>query len=154
MKTTNTLLITFCLLAPLRGSAADAAAEKSGVQAMTGRFLFDKETFAGNGRTCASCHSQESGTASIDQIQQRFALNPDDAIFRSPDSDALDGQSYTRLLTTATIKIDVPLPPNVRLVSDPTATKATFFRGIPTVKNVTTLQPFLMSDGRESSSDL
>jgi len=57
-------------------------------------------------------------------------------------------------LTTGTIRIDVPLAPNVRLVEDPTARTVTIFRATPTVKNVTTLQAFLMSDGRESGSNL
>jgi cytochrome c peroxidase len=46
------------------------------------------------------------------------------------------------------------LAPNVTLVADPTATHVTLFRSTPTVKNVTTLQHFLMFDGRESSADL
>ena len=77
---------------------------------------------------------------SIGDIQERFAKDPDDTLFRSPDSDDLDGLSFTRLLTTGTIKIDVPLAPNVRLVANPSATTATLFRGTPTVKNVTTLR--------------
>jgi cytochrome c peroxidase len=75
-------------------------------------------------------------------------------LFRQPDSDNLDGQTYNRLLTTGTIKIDVPLAPNVKLVSNPSATTARVFRATPTVKNVTTLVEFLMSDGRESSANL
>jgi len=119
-----------------------------------GEFLFDRETFGGNGRTCVTCHSKETGTFSIQEAQVRFARNPNDTLFRQPDSDNLDGLTYDRLLTTGTIKIDVPLAPNVRLVDDPSARTVTLFRGTPTVKNVTTLVPFLMSDGRESSADL
>src|SRR5262249_28355042 len=83
-----------------------------------------------------------------------FARNPNDTLFRQPDSDNLDGLTYNRLLINGTIKIDVPLAPNVRLVDDPSARTVTLFRGTPTVKNVTTLVPFLMSDGRESSANL
>ena len=58
------------------------------------------------------------------------------------------------MLTTGTVRIDVALPPNVKLLANPSARTVTFFRATPTVKNVTTLQSFLMFDGRESSSDL
>jgi cytochrome c peroxidase len=143
------------LFGSLLALAASAFAEnQTSGEAKTGKFLFDNETFAGNGRTCVACHGKKTGTVSIDEIQDRFANDPNDPLFRSPDSDDGTGNSFTRLLTTGTIKIDVPLPPNVKLVADPTATKATFFRAIPTIRNVTTLQQFLMSDGRESSGDL
>jgi cytochrome c peroxidase len=146
-------------LALLGASAAalcGAAGEKQGpnVQSATGKSLFEKGTFGGNGRSCVTCHGKQSGTVSIEQIQERFAANPADALFRLPDSDDLDGVSFDRLLSSGTIRIDVPLAPNVKLVADPSATHATFFRGTPSVKNVTTLQEFLMSDGRESSKDL
>lgn len=120
----------------------------------TGKFLFDKETFGGNGRSCSTCHSKETGTFSIEEVEARFAANPNDPLFRVPDSDNLDGASYTRLRASGTIRIDVPLAPNVRVVGDPSARTVAIFRGTPTVKNVTTLQQFLMSDGRESSGDL
>src|SRR5262249_20835750 len=119
-----------------------------------GEFFFDKATFGGNGRTCETCHTAQTGTFSIEEAQARFAKNPNDSLFRQPDSDNLNGQTYNRLLTTGTIKIDVPMAPNVRLIDNPSARTVTLFRATPTVKNVTTLQPFLMSDGRESSSDL
>jgi len=155
MKNKTTLLIFVGLLAAAVSSfAEDGTTENRPGQARNGKFLFDQETFGGNGRSCVTCHSKETGTVSVDQIQGRFAKDPDDTIFRSPDSDDLDGLSFTRLLTTGTIRIDVPLTPNVKLVANPSATTAALFRGTPTVKNVTTLQQFLMSDGRESSSDL
>ncbi|MEO8426496.1 MAG: hypothetical protein ABI651_05210, partial [Verrucomicrobiota bacterium] len=76
--------------------------------------LFDKETFGGNGRTCVTCHTKKTGTVSTGDIQERFAKDPDDTLFRSPDSDDLDGLSFTRLLTTGTIKIDVPLASTIK----------------------------------------
>jgi cytochrome c peroxidase len=133
---------------------AATTSQGAGGSTNTGPFLFDKETFGGNGRTCGVCHGKDTGTFSIEQTQARFARNPNDPLFRSPDSDNLDGQSYERLLTSATIKIDVPLAPNVKLVDDPTATTVTIFRGTPSTRNSPTLQLFLMSDGRESSSNL
>src|SRR5262245_24881025 len=118
-----------------------------------GEFLFDKETFGGNGRTCEVCHSKKTGTFSIQDAQARFAKNPNDPLFRAPDSDNGDGQSFTRLLTTGLIKVDVPLAPNVRVLEDPTARTVSLFRATPTVKNVTNLSEFLMADGRESRTN-
>src|SRR5262245_47978653 len=100
-------------------------------KARTADSLFDKETFGGNGRTCAACHSKKTGTFSIEEAQERFAKDPNDPLFRSLDSDNGDGQSFTRLLTTGTIKIDVPLAANVKLVANPAATRVAFFRGTP-----------------------
>src|SRR5215467_2832438 len=155
MQTHNKMRKILIAALLLSGTSA-AVAQTSGAPSRKpdGEELFDKQTFSGNGRTCVTCHSEKTGTFSIDEAQQRFAKNPNDTLFRAPDSDNLDGQTYDRLLTTGTIKIDVPLAPNVRLVDDPTARTVTIFRATPTVKNVTTLQAFLMSDGRESSSNL
>src|SRR5215472_2052054 len=72
--------------------------------AKSGQFLFDKETFGGNGRTCQTCHTLKTGTFSIEEAQQRVAKNPNYPLFRAPDSDNLDGQSYNRLLSNGTIK--------------------------------------------------
>ena len=99
-----------------------------------GQFLFDNETFSGNGRTCQTCHTLKTGTFSIEEAQQRFAKDPSDPLFRVPDSDHLDGLSYERLLKTGTIKIDVPLAPNVMLAENPSARTATVFRA-PTRKS-------------------
>lgn len=38
-----------------------------------GRRLFDRETFGGNGRTCVTCHSEETGTFSPEDAQARLA---------------------------------------------------------------------------------
>ena len=44
---------------------------------LSGKRLFDKETFGGNGRTCATCHSRETGTFSASDAQARLtALLP------------------------------------------------------------------------------
>ena len=142
------------LLVPVLAVSVTAFAADPADQGKNGQFLFDKETFSGNGRTCQTCHTLKTGTFSIEEAQQRFAKNPNDPLFRAPDSDNLDGQSYERLLNTGTIKIDVPLAPNVKLVDDPTARTVKVFRATPTVKNVTTLVDFLMSDGRESTANL
>jgi len=41
-----------------------------------GKHLFERETFDGNGRTCLTCHSSETGTVSPADAQRRFAANP------------------------------------------------------------------------------
>jgi hypothetical protein len=154
MQTYTSILTTSLLL----GRAISCLAQGTGIdkpaEHQNGQFLFDRQTFGGNGRTCETCHTAKTGTFSIEEAQARFARKPSDPLFRQPDSDAGDGQTYTRLLTTGTIKIDVPLAPNVRLPDNPSARTASVFRATPTVKNVTTLVEFLMSDGRETSSDL
>ena len=50
--------------------------------------------------------------------------------------------------------MDVPAPKGMFAIPTSLTAPLSGFRGTPTVKNVTTLQQFLMSDGRESSSDL
>src|ERR1043166_4283612 len=84
-----------------------ALADEPADQGKNGQFLFDKEPFGGNGRTCVTCHSKATGTFSIQDAQQRFAKDPNAPLFRAPHSDNLDGQSYERLLNTGTITIDV-----------------------------------------------
>jgi cytochrome c peroxidase len=52
------------------------------------------------------------------------------------------------MLSDATILMKIPLPSNVRLADDPTATTVTLRRGIPTTINTPALDPVLMLDGR------
>ncbi|HEX2685337.1 MAG TPA: hypothetical protein VHN14_01900, partial [Kofleriaceae bacterium] len=53
------------------------------LQQKTGEQLFEHETFRGNGRTCATCHIDRTGTLNPQQIAQIFAYNPRDPLFRS-----------------------------------------------------------------------
>lgn len=117
--------------------------------ALNGKELFEQETFGGNGRTCETCHTNETGTLSPAQAQGLFAADPTHPLFRSIDSDDGQGDSFSRLLTTATIRITLPLPPNVHILEEPGATHVTLHRSIPTVRNVA-LEPVLMLDGRQS----
>src|SRR5439155_25270132 len=85
-----------------------------------GRKLFKDETFGGNGRTCATCHSATSGTLSPEEVQTRFAeaaLSKDgiesDSLFRSIDHDDGSGAQYNRLQSHATIRAKIQLLPNV-----------------------------------------
>jgi cytochrome c peroxidase len=90
-----------------------------------------------------------TGTINSDQAQALYAANPDDPLFRQIDSDDGASDSYTQLLARATVRVTIPLPPGVTLVSDPTATSITLRRSIPTTINTPALDPNLMWDGRE-----
>ena len=46
----------------------------------SGRHLFERESFGGNGRTCVTCHSRRTGTVSPEDAQERFARDPDDPL--------------------------------------------------------------------------
>jgi cytochrome c peroxidase len=127
------------------------------LSARGGEAIFEHVTFDGNGRTCSTCHSERSaGTISPEVVQARYARHHlhwnhrrdrADPLFNPIDSDDGVGESYTRLLTDATIRITLPLPPFVSLVDDPTARTVTYNRGVPTVTNIG-LDPVLMQDGR------
>ena len=87
----------------------------------TGRRLFERETFGGNGRTCLTCHSRDTGTVSPADAQQRFTRNPNDPLFRGDGSDDGAGHGVSRMLADATVLVRIPLPENVSLAGDPTA---------------------------------
>ncbi|MFO0818699.1 MAG: hypothetical protein U1A77_12205 [Pirellulales bacterium] len=120
----------------------------SSAQRKEARRLFEKETFGGNGRTCLTCHSRETGTVSPEDAQVRFLDDPDDPLFLHDGSDDFQGNGATRMLADATVLVRIPLPPNVKLANDPTATHVTVRRGIPSTLNTPALDPVLMYDGR------
>ena len=109
-----------------------------------GRRLFRKETFGGNGRTCETCHSPSTGTLSPEDVRLK---SPSDPLFVHDGLD--DGVSGTsRIAEHATIRVVRPLPPNVRIAGDPSATSVVLFRGIPSTLNTPALDPALMYDLR------
>lgn len=114
-----------------------------------GQQLFDHETFGGNGRTCLTCHSRETGTVSPQDAQLRFQQNPNDPLFLHDGSDDGQGNGASRMLADATILVQIPLPPNVRLADDPSARTVTLRRGVPTTLNTPALDSILMQDGRQ-----
>ena len=116
-----------------------------------GKHLFERETFDGNGRTCLTCHSSETGTVSPADAQRRFAANPGDPLFVHDGSDDGNGNGVTRMLADATILMHLPLPDNVSLADDPGAREVVLRRGIPTTINTPGLDPVLMLDGRQPS---
>jgi cytochrome c peroxidase len=103
-----------------------------------GSQLFRSETFGGNGRTCETCHSPGKGTLSPADVQERLAQDPNDPLFLH---DGLDDGVFgtTRIAEHATIRIERPLPPNVRIAEDPSATSVVLVRGIPSTINTPAL---------------
>lgn len=116
---------------------------------LLGRHLFERETFGGNGRTCLTCHSRETGTVSPRDAQRRYARNPRDPLFLADGSDDGKGHGATRMLDSATILVRIPLPANVTLGDDPAARSVVLRRGIPSTLNTPALEPVLMQDGRQ-----
>lgn len=113
------------------------------------RFLFTQQTFGGNGRTCVTCHSLETGTISPGQARDREQKNPLDPLFVLDGSDDGKGNGINRITTDATILVTIPLPPNVSLLKDPNARSVTMARGVPTTLNTPALDKVLMLDGRD-----
>src|SRR5262245_42553753 len=114
-----------------------------------GKHLFERETFGGNGRTCLTCHSRTTGTVSPLDARMRHAADPKDPLFVHDGSDDGLGNGVTRMLSDATILMEIPLPPNVSLADDPSVRSVVLRRGIPTTLNTPALDPALMYDGRE-----
>jgi hypothetical protein len=135
-------------IALLGGSAVAHGAEPQPPMP-EGQRLFELETFGGNGRTCRTCHSRETGTVSPAEAQARFLADADDPLFLFDGSDDGQGHGVSRLLRDATILVTIPLPANVRLADDPSARSVVLRRGIPTTLNTPALDPILMLDGRE-----
>ena len=122
---------------------------------LEGARLFEHETFGGNGRTCLTCHSRETGTVSPTDARSRLRKDPRDPLFLHDGSDDDDGDGFgdglraTRMLADATILIRIPLHQNVELKGHPEVRVVTVRRGIPTTLNTPALDPVLMLDGRQ-----
>jgi hypothetical protein len=113
-----------------------------------GRRLFDVETFGGNGRTCRTCHSKKTGTFTPEEAVARLAEDANDPLFLHDGLD--DGLTGTSRITQhATVRIEIPLPPGVVLVDDPSRRSVILNRGTPTTMNTPALDPQLMYDTRE-----
>lgn len=134
--------------------ASESAARELGAAAQAlrcseGEQLFERETFGGNGRTCATCHSAKTGTISPEDARRRFYEDEDDPLFLHDGSDDGKGNGVERMLADATILVEIPLPPNVHLANDPSARSVTVRRGVPSTLNTPALDPVLMWDGRQ-----
>jgi hypothetical protein len=122
---------------------------------LEGQRLFERETFGGNGRTCLTCHSRETGTVSPKDARIRFLRDRDDPLFVHDGSDDDDGDGFgdgrhvTRMLNSATILMRIHLHDNVEVKGHPEIRVVTVRRGIPTTQNTPSLDPVLMLDGRQ-----
>jgi cytochrome c peroxidase len=136
------------------GQPADSVAQPIR-DLLEGERLFDRETFGGNGRTCLTCHSRETGTVSPADARARLRRNPDDPLFVHDGSDDEDGDGFgdghhvSRMLQSATILMRIQLHPNAELKGHPEIREITVRRGIPTTLNTPALDPVLMLDGRQ-----
>jgi cytochrome c peroxidase len=129
--------------------ASNGTSANADRDAENGRRLFTEETFGGNGRTCRTCHSAMTGTISPQEAQERLGKDHRDPLFVFDGSDDLNGNGYSRMLEEATILIEIPLPPTVRMGDDPRARSVILTRGIPTTLKTPALDPVLMLDGRD-----
>jgi cytochrome c peroxidase len=118
-----------------------------------GRRLFDVEKFGGNGRTCRTCHSNRTGTFTPEEALARLIDDASDALFVHDGLD--DGVTgTTRITQHATVRIEIPLPPDVILADDPARRSVVLNRGTPTTINTPALDPMLMYDTREPNLQL
>ena len=122
---------------------------------LEGKRLFERETFGGNGRTCLTCHSRETGTVSPKDARIRFRTDRSDPLFVHDGSDDEDGDGFgdglhvTRMLKDATVLMRIRLHPDVEVKHHPEIREVTVRRGIPTTLNTPALDPVLMVDGRQ-----
>ncbi len=152
MTTSRTVIAAAALVLVAAVATTSGQSQSVGVR-RDGKHLFEKETFGGNGRTCLTCHSAATGTVSPKDAAARLAANPGDPLFVHDGSDDGFGNGTSRMVTHATIKMEIPLPLNVRLADDP-ARSVTVLRGIPTTLNTPALDPVLMLDGRQPTLQL
>src|SRR3954449_1761152 len=135
MKATITILVLAAAFSSLQAQrSSDDLSERN-------RRLFTTETFGGNGRTCQTCHSSDTGTISPQDAQRRYRRNASDPLFLFDGSDDGQGHGVDRMLTDATILVQIPLPANVSMGDDPTAKSVTLRRGTPTTLNPPALDP-------------
>jgi cytochrome c peroxidase len=132
---------------PLLNEGTSDVQQQLSFQEEYGKFLFENATFGGNGRTCDTCHTSSTGSLSPAQAQARYNANPNDPLFRAIDSDDGTGASYSKLLTHATVTVNINLPSNIRLAGS-SARSVTLRRAIPSTIDTPKLDTMLMFDGR------
>jgi cytochrome c peroxidase len=140
---------TMSILALAAAFSSLQAQQSSSDLSERNRRLFTTETFGGNGRTCRTCHSSDTGTVSPQDAQKRYRRNPQDPLFLFDGSDDGQGHGVNRMLTDATVLVQIPLPANVSVGDDLRARSVVLRRGTPTTLNTPALDPVLMLDGRD-----
>jgi cytochrome c peroxidase len=145
MLSAATAMFGVAMVAALSAQSADVGNRKDG------KHLFERETFGGNGRTCATCHGAATGTVSPEDARRRFTANPNDPLFLHDGSDDGQGHGVARMLKDATVLVEIPLHPNISLADDPQARTVVLRRGIASTINSPALDPVLMLDGRQGT---
>src|SRR5262245_38987524 len=118
------ILAVVCFAALIGSPLSQAQSEGNGNSVghrKDGKRLFERETFGGNGRTCLTCHSAETGTVSPEDARERFLCDPQDPLFLHDESDDRQGNGVYRMLKDATILFAVPLRDNVQMAEDTNA---------------------------------
>src|SRR3954470_22847291 len=149
MEVTNAMKATITILVLAAAFSSLQAQQGSSDLSERNRRLFTTKTFGGNGRTCQTCHSSDTGTVSPRDAQRRYRRNPSDPLFLFDGSDDGQGHGVNRMLTDATILVNIPLPANVTMGDYPGAGSVILRRGTPTTLNTPSLDPVLMLDGRD-----
>lgn len=151
--------------ANVEGGYPDATCGGEPCDAVRRGFLafFDRrpDGLQGNGRACADCHMPaDAFQLSPASVEARFQLlklrrrsnpNADDPLFRPIDADdfrtnGAAASDFSNLRQNGLIRIEFPLPANIRLV-DPasgqpsTESVADIWRSVPTVNNVALTGP-------------
>jgi cytochrome c peroxidase len=156
------IVVCTAILLSVMGSALSGQGNSVGNR-MDGKRLFELETFGGNGRTCVTCHSLQTGTVSPQDALRRFQADPGDALFTHDGSDDGQGHGVTRMLSDATVLITIPLASNLHVAGNPAAASVVLRRGIPTTLDTPALplpEPLhpqdniFMLDGRQRTLEL
>ncbi|HVG63451.1 MAG TPA: hypothetical protein VNA24_33100, partial [Hyalangium sp.] len=83
------------------------------------------------------------------QVEAAWKKNRNDPLFRAIDSDTGNGSSYNQLRTHATVTVDITLPANIRLASNPSARTVKLRRGVPSTLDAPRFDQTIMFDTRE-----
>ena len=128
------LIVCLVIAGAATGVARVAAGDESQVLARGEAIFFDETVtmLGGNGRACSTCHvaadafqlTPAHASARLRALQRRRLVDPlaDDPLFRPIDADdfRVNGEKasdYTTLTQDGLVRITLPLPSNVRLVS-------------------------------------
>jgi cytochrome c peroxidase len=136
---------------PQAGDTWDAEQHATLAGGGNGSFLFTKELFRGNGRTCSTCHTLTTGGLSPAQVNAAWNNDRRGPLFRAIDSDDGTGASYNLLKRDASVVVDVALPANIRLASNPAARSVKLRRGVPSVLDAPRFDTSIMFDLREAT---
>lgn len=123
-----------------------------------GRKLFETALPGTNGRSCATCHVLSEHTAlSVENVEARFAANPQDPLFHPLDADDPTAAQLTfDHLRKGLVRVVLPLPPNMDVIDlagnvvTPADRKIAVWRGVPTVENTAPTGPYQL-DGRAAN---